>query len=372
MSSIRMVMTGGGTGGHLYPLLALADYLKSTGRKWEITFIGTERNIEARVVPKEGYQIFFVDVEGVIGRGIAGKLRALYKLPGAIKRALDCLRNLRPAIVIGSGGYVSFPGVIAAYLDRVPSVLLEQNAVPGRANRFLSRFAEAVCVTDPESVRYFPVRKVFVTGNPVRQTILKGSREAGYKLFGLDKDRFTVFVFGGSRGARRINEAMCDALKYLGQLRQEVQFLHQTGQNDLERVRDCYRKMGFKGTVVSYIYQMPEAYAVADLVVSRSGASTIAELSATSKPAILVPYPYAAGDHQLKNALRLQGMNAAEIIRDEDLNGQTLAERILSLYEDTSRREQLKRNIKAFSKIDATERVYEVIKMVLKRHGVDV
>ncbi len=372
MSPMRVVMTGGGTGGHLYPLLALAELLKTKPPGWEIAFIGTEKNIEGRVVPREGYNIFFVDVEGIMGRGIAGKLRALYKLPSALKKALEYIRRFRPDIVVGSGGYVSAPGVVAAWLEKIPSVLLEQNTMPGRANRFLARFADGVCVTDPESSHYFPARKVFVTGNPVRQTITKGSRQAGYKLFSLAEDRFTIFVFGGSRGARKLNDAVCEALKYLGGLRDKVQFLHQTGQDDHERVRECFRKLGFSGTVTPYIYQMPEAYAVADLVVCRSGASTIAELSATAKPAILVPYPYAAADHQLKNALRLEGLKAAEVIRDQDLTGQTLAERIQALYEDEARRAELQKNIAAFSRPDAAEKVYEVMRAVLKRYQKDV
>lgn len=369
MNPYRIVFTGGGTGGHLYPLLALAEWLKTKHGGWEITFIGTEKNIEARVVPREGYNILFVDVEGIIGRGLFSKIRALYKLPKAVKNALEYIRTLKPLIVVGSGGYVCAPTVVAAWLEKVPSVLLEQNSIPGKANKVLSRIADAICVTDPESSHFFSSKKVFVTGNPIRQTITRGSREAGYKLFSLSKERFTIFIFGGSRGAKKLNEAVCESLKYLGQLRDKIQFLHQTGYDNNERIRQIYRKMGFAGTVAPYIYQMPEAYAVADLVVCRAGASTIAELSATAKACILVPYPYAAADHQLKNALRLAGLNAAELIKDDELTGQTLAEKIIDLYNDRNKRAQLQKNIAAFSRPDATERVFEVIKTVLKKYG---
>ena len=363
----RVVFTGGGTGGHLYPLLAVAEEFRERYPLVEVVFIGSERGTEARVVPKEGYPLRILEIEAVMGRPIHKKMRALYRVYRAVRRCYRELEELRPEVVVGSGGYVSVPATVSAWLLGVPVVILEQNAVPGWANRFLGMISDAVCVTHQETMKYFPRRKVHLTGNPVSRKVLMGSRRSGLKIFSLREELFTVLVFGGSSGAHAINRAMTEALQWLLDLREEIQFLHQTGDRDYEFVREAYQRYGFRGTVTPYIYQMPEAYAVADLVVCRAGATTIAELCVTGRPSILIPYPHATGDHQLRNAERLQAMGASVVIRQEELTGQVLADEIKRLYRDEGLRGQMGSRARAGARLDAAERVVDIAVSLIKR-----
>ncbi len=358
---MRVVIAGGGTGGHLFPALAVADELRKRNPDTEVVFIGTERGVESRVVPREGYDIRFITAEGIVGKRGAGRIRALFRFLKGIKESYRLIKETGPDIVIGSGGYVSAAPVIAAWLQSIPIVIMEQNTVPGRANRFLSRFASAVCITYQESMAYFPYHKVHLTGNPVREKILKGSYEAGLRLFSLREDLFTVLVFGGSRGASSINRAMVEALPYLTEIKQDIQFLHQTGQEDYRFVRSSYQDMGFQGTVTPFIYQMAEAYAVADIVISRAGATTLSELCVTGKPSILIPYPHASADHQRVNAEKLMRMQAAVMITDRELSGERLSEEILRLFRDEDLRREMRKRAVSFGRPDAARRVADIV-----------
>jgi UDP-N-acetylglucosamine--N-acetylmuramyl-(pentapeptide) pyrophosphoryl-undecaprenol N-acetylglucosamine transferase len=206
----------------------------------------------------------------------------------------------------------------------------------------------------------FPIGKTFLTGNPVRLKIMKGDRDSSCRLFSLDRQMFTVFIFGGSSGAASINRTVVDALNHLGDLREDVQFLHQTGDKDFENIRDAYRKTGMKGTVAPFIYQMAEAYAASDLVISRAGATTLAELTALGKPAILVPYPFAAGRHQEFNALKLKEMGAAHVVLDHEMNGKTLADHIRDLYENTSGLKDMQRASRGLGTPDACSKIVDI------------
>jgi len=357
---VRVVIAGGGTGGHLYPGLALAEELKIRDPQADIVFMGTVHGIEARVVPREGYTIKFIPAEGFVGVSIGRKVRSLYRFFQALKVSYSFLQEFRPEIVVGSGGYASLAPLTAAWMLTIPTMLLEQNTVAGKANRLLGYVVKSVCITYQDSMAYFPREKVHLTGNPVRERILRGSRPSALRLFSLGDDLFTVFVFGGSAGAESINTAMMDALQYLLDLREEVQFLHQTGERDFETVRDAYRSYGYTAMVTPFIYQMPEAYAVADLVVSRAGATTLAEITVTGKPSILVPYPYAAANHQEVNAGKLERLGAAVMVRNVELNGKRLSAEIRRLYNDPALREHMGTKAMGLGRPDAVKRIADI------------
>jgi UDP-N-acetylglucosamine--N-acetylmuramyl-(pentapeptide) pyrophosphoryl-undecaprenol N-acetylglucosamine transferase len=357
---LKVIIAGGGTGGHLFPGLAIAEEFKRRDENNEVVFVGTEHGIEAKIIPREGYPIKFVRSEGVVGKSLIKTVKATAELVFSALDAHRILKLLTPDIVIGVGGYSSGAIVMIAGLKSIPTMIHEQNSVPGLTNRILGKIAQRVCVTYHESASSFPMGKTFLTGNPIRGKILKGERDAAYRLFSLAEDMFTVFIFGGSSGARSINRTMVDALNHLTDLRDKIQFLHQTGDRDFENIRDAYRKAGVRGTVAPFIYQMAEAYAAADVVVSRAGATTLAEITALGKPAILVPYPYAAGRHQEFNALKLREMGAAFMMPDDEMRGETLAKNIRVLYENGALRAEMQRSSQGLGRPDACSKIVDI------------
>jgi UDP-N-acetylglucosamine--N-acetylmuramyl-(pentapeptide) pyrophosphoryl-undecaprenol N-acetylglucosamine transferase len=318
---MRVMIAGGGTGGHLFPGLAVADEFRSRDASTEVVFVGTEYGIEARIVPREGFQIRFLRAEGLVGVSMVRKVKAAAKILLSVIDSYRIITSVRPDLVIGVGGYASGTTTLLAF--------------------FLSI--------------------------PIRIQILKGSMGSAYKLFSLERGLFTIFSFGGSSGARSINRALVDALNHMRDLRDKIQFLHQTGPRDYENVRDAYRKAEFKGTIAPFIYQMGEAYAVADIVISRAGATTLAELTALGKASILIPYPYAAGNHQELNARKLREIGAAKMIPDRELNGETLARVIRELYEDEKMRADMERSSRAVGRPDACARVVDIAMSLIKQ-----
>jgi len=363
---MRVIIAGGGTGGHLFPGLAIAEELKSRDKKTEVIFVGTEYGIEAKVVPREGYPIKFLRAEGMVGVSPVKKMRAIAKMFVSTFDSYKIIQNVKPDIMIGVGGYASGAIMLIAAFMSIPTMILEQNCVPGLTNRILGKFVKAVCTNYQESIPYFPKGKTFLTGNPVRMHVLRGSSEFGYKLFSLERGLFTVFIFGGSLGARSINSVVVDSLSHMHDLRDKIQFLHQTGSKDYENVRDAYRKFGFKGTVTPFIFEMGEAYAVSDLVISRAGATTLAELTALGKPAVLIPYPYATGHHQELNARKLLEMGAARMIRDNELSGESLSRTIRVLYENEALRAEMQKNSRALGRPEACAKVVDIAMSLVK------
>jgi UDP-N-acetylglucosamine--N-acetylmuramyl-(pentapeptide) pyrophosphoryl-undecaprenol N-acetylglucosamine transferase len=364
---MKIVLAGGGTGGHLFPGIAIAEEFRKRSDPPEVVFIGTQKGIEASIVPKEGYPIRYLGAEGIVGKSLVKKFNAGIKTAVSVYEARRLLKGLRPDAVIGLGGYASFSPVLVGSFLSIPTVIMEQNTVPGLANRILSRVVDIVCATYHESMAFFPKDKTYITGNPVRQGILTAQKEPAYELFGLERGRFTVFVFGGSRGARKINNAVCNVFNYLHDIRGKIQFLHQTGKDDYETVRETYRKWEFKGTLAPFIHRMSEAYAVADLVISRAGATTLAELTAVGKASLLIPYPHAAGHHQEQNAQRLSEMGAARIIPDDELDGETLAHQVRELYENPGIRTEMARSCRSVGRPDAAQKVVEIVMSLIKR-----
>ncbi|UCE71749.1 MAG: undecaprenyldiphospho-muramoylpentapeptide beta-N-acetylglucosaminyltransferase [Nitrospiraceae bacterium] len=368
---MKIVIAGGGTGGHLFPAIAVARELERSVADVHCTFVGTVRGIESKIIPREGYDIRFIRSEGLVGRGVFSTVRSFMKIPFSIIDARAILKEVAPDIVLGVGGYSSGPVLLCASMMGIPTMIHEQNTLPGLANKILGKFVDTVAVTYHESMGMFPEHKTFLTGNPVRTEILEGDRERGYETFSLDRNRFTVFVFGGSRGAHQINNAVAEALTYLESLKDHIQFLHQTGDRDFDLVREVYRSKGFKGTVIPFAHEMADAYAAADLIISRAGATTLAELTACGKAAILVPYPYAAGNHQEINARKLWDMGAAQMILDRDLNGRSLSDLIKHLLEDPDAISAMERTSKSIGSRDATKKIIELVTGLLKKGKLD-
>lgn len=329
MTPVRIVIAGGGTGGHLYPGIAVARELLRRHPDAVVTFAGTARGIESRVIPREGFALDLLRSAGLKGTSPAALARGVALLPLSGADAWRILSRRRPDLVIGVGGYSSGPVVALAAARGIPTLLLEQNAVPGFTNRALARFVSAAAVTFESTVSYFG-RRGFVAGNPVRPEFFDSSSDAAP---GPPK----VLIFGGSQGAHAINVACMEAAPRLAADGGRVAITHQTGERDLDRVRDAYRRAGLDARVEPFLYAMDREIRDADLVISRAGATTIAELAAAGKPAVLVPLPTAADDHQRRNAEVLREAGAIEVIEEKDLTGERLAERIARLTADPAR-----------------------------------
>lgn len=350
-----MIVAGGGTGGHLFPGLAVAECV--TGHPTDaVIFVGSQFGIEARVIPTTRFPFRSLAVRGLRGRGWRGAVQLAWQLPAAVLRAWKIVREFRADVVVGVGGYASFPAVLAAWLCRVPGVLLEQNARPGLTNRLLGRLARRVCTTFAEAERYFPAGKVVLTGNPVRAMAVAAPRASA--------EGFTLLVFGGSQGARRINDALCVAAGALREAVPGLRVIHQTGAADRERVLDRYRELGVEADVRGFIDDMGSAYARADLVLCRAGATTVAELTALGKPAILVPYPYAADDHQRANATVLVAKGAATMILDRDLDGERVTAAVSELARDRAALDRMGEAARRLGRPFAAAQVVEVCREV--------
>ncbi len=328
---MRLLLAGGGTGGHLFPAVALAQQLHNEDQSAEVLFVGTERGLEQRLIPKLGYQLETVDMVGVVGRGWRGRFEMVPKLVKSLIQARSILTRFKPDVVVGVGGYASVPVLLAAKLSGIPYVIHEQNAQPGLSNRLLGKGAKKIFLSFTESRTGFPASRSVITGNPLRaglESVPSVLPKPGILL-----------IFGGSRGARAINQAVMAMLPLLKEWPERPQLIHQTGEEDFTEVRNAYKSAGLDPEQVRpFIDDMAAAYSQASLVVCRAGATTLAELAVTGRPAIMIPFPYAAGDHQVANARAFEHAGAAEMLLQKDLDAETLAMKIQILFGD---REQL-------------------------------
>ncbi len=345
------MIAGGGTGGHLFPGIAVAEAARRRDAATAIMFVGSARGIEARVVPGSGFELTLLPGAPLRGRGVAGKVGALGALGAGILQARALVRRFRPDVVIGLGGYASAPAVVAGRLARVPIVLLEQNAKPGMTTRLLARFADRVCVSFPETAAGFAPGRGVVTGNPVRTFPPRPAAAA--------RSGFTIAIVGGSAGAHRLNEAgpaLRAALADVPGLR----LIHQTGLAEEAAVRTAYAGAP-NADVRAFITDMGEVYAAADLIVCRAGATTIAEIAAQGLPAIFVPYPHAADDHQRANAEALVRGGAARIVLDHLATGARLAEEVREVLATPDALAEMRQRMRQFARPDAAERVLAVV-----------
>ena len=351
MKPLAIVIAGGGTGGHLYPGIAVARELLRREPGAAVTFAGTARGIEARVIPREGFALDLLRSSGLKGTSLAARARGFGLLPLSGMDAWGIVSKRRPNLVIGVGGYSSGPVVLAAALRGIPTMLLEQNAVPGLTNRLLAKVVSAAAVTFESTLSFFG-RRAFVAGNPIRQEFLSTTTTDAVGGGSAGDAAPRVLIFGGSQGAHAINMAMVEAAPRLA-TRGGVAITHQTGERDLARVRDGYREAGLVARIEPFLYEMDREMKNADLIICRAGATTIAELTAAGKPSVLIPLPTAADDHQRKNADVLQQAGAAEVIEQRNLSGAALAERIGGLLDDPDRRQRMATAARALARPDA-------------------
>jgi UDP-N-acetylglucosamine--N-acetylmuramyl-(pentapeptide) pyrophosphoryl-undecaprenol N-acetylglucosamine transferase len=352
---MELAIAGGGTGGHLYPGLAVAAAVREIDPKDGITFYGTKYGIESRVLPETDYAVRYVSAKGFLGKRKSAQLLSPAYLAGGVVQSFFYMSKKRPDVILGTGGYVSAPPVIAAWLLGIPVALLALDVMPSKTVRLLSRFADVIYSGFPECAEYLSKKStVIFTGNPIRAEIGGIPRDKGIEKFGLKGNRETILVFGGSQGAHSINRAVLGSLEYLkksGRL-DGIQIIFQTGKNDYEMVLKATGEYLPDVKVLAYIDDMPLALAAADLVISRSG-SAVSETLACGLPSILIPYPYAASNHQEYNARSLEKAGAAEVIMDRDLNGQILSEKISAILFDEKKYRQLSDSSKSLARRNA-------------------
>jgi len=353
-----IVFAAGGTGGHLFPAIAVASALRDRHPGAAIVFIGGSRGLETRLVPQAGFPLRTLPLSGLKGSSVRGRLIAASAAALAVIRCLSWFLRRRPALVVGAGGYASGPAVLAAWFLRVPTMLMEQNHFPGATNRWLAPRADAVCLPSELAKQRLGGRGL-VTGNPVR---------AEFAAIGPPPNahRTALLVFGGSRGARSINRALVAALPRLAAMTPAPRVVHQTGPEDQRVIAQAYARCpGLEAEVQPFLDDMPRRLADADLVVCRAGATTLAELAAAGRPAILVPYPFAADDHQRANAEAVRDAGAALMVEDRELDGARFADELVALASDTPRRERMAAAARTLARPDATERIADVADALL-------
>jgi UDP-N-acetylglucosamine--N-acetylmuramyl-(pentapeptide) pyrophosphoryl-undecaprenol N-acetylglucosamine transferase len=359
--NLSVLIAGGGTGGHLFPGIAVARELLQRVPDAVVSFVGTAAGIEARVIPREGLRLELIRSAGLKGKSPAALARGIGLLPISALDAWRVISRTRPQVVIGVGGYSSGPVVALAAMRGIPTLLMEQNAMPGITNRVLARLVRSAAVTYEESVPFFGA-KAFVSGNPVRPEFF-GPAEAGrveaYDEHGSPPGAARVLVFGGSQGAHAINVAMVEAAPRLASATPRLAITHQTGERDLEMVRDGYRRAGLEARVEPFLFAMDREMKSADLVICRAGATTLAEVAAAGAASILIPLPTATDDHQRKNATALVQQGAAHMVDQRELTGDRLASEIAALAGDAARRARMREAAKRFAKPDAASAIVD-------------
>jgi UDP-N-acetylglucosamine--N-acetylmuramyl-(pentapeptide) pyrophosphoryl-undecaprenol N-acetylglucosamine transferase len=348
----RLVVGGGGTGGHLFPGIAVAQAFIARTPANQVLFVNAGRSLEVDVLSRLGWPQRSIAIEGIKGRGRWQQFKAACKIPAAVWRAGCILRRFRADLVLGVGGYSAGPVVAAATLLGIPSVLHEQNRLPGVTNRILGRLVDRIYLTFDESRVHFNPDKIRVSGNPVRDEILALASEPSDLEDRTDGEAFTVLVVGGSQGAQAINLAVAEALPLLSDV-PALRFVHQTGERYVEQVREAYRRAGIEARVEAFFDDMASLYALADVIICRAGATTVAEITVAGKAAVFVPFPFAADDHQTQNALALADIGAAEMIRQEELNGPGLAKMIRGYNENRVLLTEMAAKARALGRPDA-------------------
>ncbi|PLK45981.1 undecaprenyldiphospho-muramoylpentapeptide beta-N-acetylglucosaminyltransferase [Emticicia sp. TH156] len=357
----KIIISGGGTGGHIYPAVAIANELKAKDPGIEILFVGAEGKMEMEKVPKAGYKIIGLPIAGFNRSNMLANLGLPFKLLRSLWKTYQIIKDFKPDAAIGVGGYASGPTLIMANFLNVPTLIQEQNSFAGVTNKNLAKKARKICVAYPGMERFFPKEKIVLTGNPVRKDILEtaSKRQQALAHFKLNDDRKVLLIIGGSQGARTINESILAGLNDL--ISNDLQIIWQTGKLFIDKARAAVDALQTSRVYVSdFIYEMDLAYAAADLVVSRAGALSVSELCLTAKPSILVPFPAAAEDHQTHNALNLVNANAAWCVKDAEAR-EKLVDQVIALADDPKTMNELSRNIKTLGKPNAGQEIAEEV-----------
>lgn len=354
---MKILIAAGGTGGHIYPGIAVAKEIMRRDEASEVLFVGTSRGLEKRIVPENGFQLSLIISAGLKNVGTIGKLKGLGVLPISFFEAARLLREFKPDVVVGAGGYVSGPVLLIASLMRFPTLVMDSNALPGFTNRKLARFVDKAALTFEEAVPFFGEKGV-VTGNPVRKEFF----DIPLKPRG---EKTNILIFGGSQGARAINNAMMSALPLLEGRNGRLRIVHQTGEADFDKTREMYGRSRISDhDVRPFISDMFVEFGNADLVVCRAGATTCAELGAAGKASVMIPLPTAADDHQRKNAEAFERAGASRMLIQADLNGENLAKTITELIESPDTVSGMERAAKGLGRIDAAEAAVDLIEQL--------
>lgn len=361
---IRLIVTGGGTGGHLFPGISLAQAMMLADPGCEVLFIGTERKIDKTALSNLGFATRSIKSQGIKGKSFFAVLKALFQQPLALWEAAGIIRRFKPDLVFGVGGYVTGPVILAARLLGVTTCIHEQNSIPGLANKLLGYIANKIFVSLPGSEKYFPASKTILSGNPVRNTILKVSREAKPES---GQESSTLLILGGSQGARRLNSLMLEAAEnILSKLSPPPFIIHQTGGHDKDHVQRKYVELGLNARVQDFFSDMAEIYSQADLIISRAGATTLAELTVFHKPVILIPFPFAADNHQEINGQYLVEAGAGLMFRQADLTGDKLGMEIKRVLEDKKLLTEMAENSGKVARPEATDTIINACMELLK------
>jgi UDP-N-acetylglucosamine--N-acetylmuramyl-(pentapeptide) pyrophosphoryl-undecaprenol N-acetylglucosamine transferase len=350
---MKVIIAGGGTGGHLFPAVALGEELKRERPGTEVLHVGTSAGMEARWLPKSGLAYELLDVHGLTGKNVISRIRALAEFVSAIARAYSILRSFGADLVVSAGGYASAPMAVAAIIRRTPLVLMEQNTRPGLANRTLWRFARKICVGFDETASFFSPAKVEVTGNPVRFGV---APKIGRRVH----DPMQILVLGGSSGAHRLNKGVVNASQNIGKSVIKISIEHQTGEADVGWVTGAYRELGLKAEVIPFIDDMAAAFERADLIIARAGAMTVSEVALAARGAIFVPYPFHSDRQQELNARVLEKLGAAIIVRDDDQLANNLTHVLVELLAEPERIVEMGRRAHGAAKADAAARIARV------------
>ncbi len=355
---MKVLIAAGGTGGHIYPGIAVAKEIMRRNAESKVVFVGTSRGLETKIIPDNGFELSLINSAGLKNVGFFGKLKGLLILPKSFLEARQIIKSFQPNVVVGAGGYVSGPVLLMASLMRLPTLVMDSNALPGFTNRRLAPFVTCAALTFEEALPFFG-KKGIVTGNPVRKEFFDiQPKQRGAKT--------NLLIFGGSQGARMINNAMVEALKNLSH--DELNVTHQTGEGDFENIRELYNRAGWGDSDVRpYISNMVAEFAESDLIICRAGATSCAEIAAAGKAAIMIPLPTAADDHQRKNAEALERAGAAKMILQKDLSAETLAKEIVSLINSPQKVTEMEIAAKKLARADAAKVTVDLIEDLAKR-----
>lgn len=359
------MITGGGTGGHLFPGIAVAENFLARFPEGKVMFVGTDRHIDAKALAERLFEKVSVKSRGLKGKSLFSKLHSLLLLPWSLLQALMIVRRFKPSLILGVGGYVTGPVILAAKLLGKATCIHEQNSVPGVTNRMLSKFVDRIFISIPGSEKYFPEHKTVLTGNPIRQELLTHEDDENKE----QGDGLTLLILGGSQGAHKVNQLVSEALSTFSELPSNLKIIHQTGRQDEEWVRESYANLEIEVQVKAFFDDMATAYRDADLVLSRAGATSLAEITALNKPAILIPFPFAADNHQEKNAQHLVDGGAAIMFLEKDLTAERLGKEIFSLLQDKDLRKKMAACAGKLAKPHATETIVDQCLALLRQKG---
>jgi len=356
---MRVIIAIGTTGGHIYPGMAVSEKISRDGN--EVILLTRSGGIAENILKNYNYKILYIMGEGLKRKFSPSAVKFILKLAGGFIQSFIIVLKHKPDVILGMGGHITFPVVLAGRIMGKPCIVHEQNVLPGLAVKMLSGIADAVAVSFEKTKGYLRTRNTVLTGNPIRESIKNVSRKAAEAVLGLKGAGKTVLVFGGSQGALTINNAFTEALKFMEHLKDKIRIIHITGPQHYMSIKEKYDGTKYNALVLPFLKQMECAYACADLIISRAGATTVSEISAVAIPSILVPYPFATKDHQTENAKVLAEAGGAIIVKDSELNGEMLADTVGSMIKDEKKLNEMKAGMSGFKEINGTELLVKLI-----------